>query len=43
LNQGKIPASRLAYKGYGDTQPIAPNTTEEGKKENRRTEVKIIE
>jgi len=42
VNEGKVPAARLTYKGYGDTQPIAPNTTEKGKQENRRTEVKII-
>lgn len=37
-----ISADRLAYKGYGDTQPVASNDTEEGKKENRRTELKIV-
>lgn len=37
-----IAAERLAYKGYGDTQPVASNDTEEGKAMNRRTEVKII-
>ncbi|BDS15134.1 OmpA family protein [Aureispira anguillae] len=37
-----IAADRLAYKGYGDTQPVASNETEEGKKENRRTELKIV-
>jgi outer membrane protein OmpA-like peptidoglycan-associated protein/YHS domain-containing protein len=41
INLG-IPASRLTYQGYGSTQPVAPNTTEEGKAQNRRTEVKII-
>ena len=38
----KIPADRLVYKGYGKTQPIAPNTTDEGRQKNRRTEFKII-
>lgn len=37
-----IAASRLSYKGYGDTQPIADNTTEEGRALNRRTEFKVI-
>ncbi len=38
-----IPTDRLSYVGYGDTQPIAPNTTEAGKAKNRRTEVKIVQ
>ncbi len=33
-----IAANRLAYKGYGDTNPKADNATEEGRKQNRRTE-----
>jgi outer membrane protein OmpA-like peptidoglycan-associated protein/tetratricopeptide (TPR) repeat protein len=37
-----IPAARLVYKGYGETQPIAPNTTDENKAKNRRTEFMII-
>lgn len=35
-------ASRLSFKGYADTQPIADNKTEAGKKMNRRTEFKIV-
>ncbi len=37
-----IAANRIETKGYGDTQPIAPNTDAEGRQENRRTEVRII-
>jgi outer membrane protein OmpA-like peptidoglycan-associated protein/tetratricopeptide (TPR) repeat protein len=42
LIESKIDASRLVYKGYGKTQPIAPNDTDEGRGKNRRTEFKII-
>jgi len=42
LINNKIDPQRLVYKGYGKTQPIAPNTTEEDRSKNRRTEFKII-
>lgn len=38
-----VPAGRLEYKGYGNTSPVGDNITSEGRKLNRRTEVKIIE
>jgi len=37
-----IAAARLSSKGFGETQPVADNKTEEGRGKNRRTEVKII-
>ena len=37
-----IQASRLVYKGYGETQPIASNDNDEDRSKNRRTEFKII-
>ena len=40
LGQG-ILKDRLTYKGYGQTQPIATNDTDEGRQLNRRTEFKI--
>ncbi|WP_258104552.1 OmpA family protein [Marinoscillum sp. MHG1-6] len=38
-----VPAERLKYKGYGETTPIADNSTAEGKAKNRRTEFEIVE
>jgi outer membrane protein OmpA-like peptidoglycan-associated protein len=37
-----VEPSRLSYKGYGATQPVAENTTEEGRAKNRRTELKVV-
>jgi OmpA-OmpF porin, OOP family len=37
-----IPASRLKANGYGAEQPVAENSTEKGKQQNRRTEVRIL-
>lgn len=37
-----IDASRLIYKGYGDTKPAATNNTNEGRAQNRRIEFKIL-
>lgn len=42
LIANKVDASRLVYKGYGKTQPIAPNDNEDSRSKNRRTEFKII-
>ncbi len=36
-----IDATRLTYKGYGDTAPLVPNDSPEHKQMNRRTEFKI--
>lgn len=33
---------RILYKGYGETNPIDSNDTEEGRANNRRTEFKVI-
>jgi len=35
----KIDGNRLTTKGFGDTVPAAPNTTPEGRQQNRRVEL----
>lgn len=41
IEQG-IPSDKLTYKGYGETDPVASNDTEEGRQENRRVEFKVM-
>ena len=40
--KGAIVATRISYKGYGDTKPKAPNDSPENKAKNRRTELKVL-
>lgn len=42
LIAAKVKVERLVYKGYGEGQPIAPNTNDENRALNRRTEFMII-
>jgi cytochrome c oxidase subunit 2 len=42
LTNNGIDGARLQALGYGQTKPVADNATEEGRKENRRTEFKIL-
>ena len=37
-----ISRRRLKYKGYGKRQPIATNSSKEGRKKNQRVEIKIL-
>jgi len=37
-----VPSQQLVYKGYGKSQPLESNNTEQGRATNRRTEIKII-
>ncbi len=37
-----IQATRLTYKGYGESTPIDSNQTPDGRAKNRRTEFKVI-
>ncbi len=41
LGEG-IPMNRVTYRGKGVTEPIASNDTEEGRAQNRRTEMNIV-
>ena len=40
-DNGQVDAARLKAKGYGESKPIAENTSEEGKQTNRRVEFLI--
>lgn len=42
LQSKGIDPKRLSGKGFGEANPIAPNTTEEGRAQNRRTELTVL-
>ena len=41
VDVGGIDRTRLTYKGYGFTRPVAPNDTEANMQKNRRTDIYI--
>ncbi len=43
LTKGGVEAVRIISNGFGSTKPIAPNSTPEGRAQNRRVEFKIVE
>lgn len=38
----KIAPERLVARGYGEAEPIAPNTTEARRRQNRRVELRLL-
>lgn len=39
IKTGGISAERLTAVGYGDSKPVSPNSTDEGRAQNRRVEI----
>jgi OOP family OmpA-OmpF porin len=37
-----IKSSRITVVGYGESRPVADNSTASGKAKNRRTEVRVL-
>lgn len=42
LTNSGVQRERLATRGFGESQPVASNSTEEGRAANRRVEIKIV-
>ncbi len=38
-----VDGKRIRFKGYGSTQPVSPNDTEDNRSRNRRVEYKIVD
>lgn len=41
ISQG-IDANRMVAKGFGESNPVADNSTPQGKAQNRRTEIRVL-
>ena len=42
LSSHGVQSARLGTRGFGETQPVASNDTEDGRAANRRVEIKIV-
>ncbi|MEW6417630.1 MAG: OmpA family protein [Nitrospirota bacterium] len=42
IEEGRIEAKRITTIGYGESNPVASNETEEGRAKNRRVEILIL-
>jgi len=42
LVKAGLPAARFTATGFGATQPLVPNDSEQGKAQNRRIEFKVM-
>jgi len=41
-HHASIDSGRLLAKGYGESEPVADNDTKEGRQQNRRVEIKVL-
>jgi outer membrane protein OmpA-like peptidoglycan-associated protein/Tol biopolymer transport system component len=42
IQLGGVAADRLTYRGFGESQPLESNDTDEGRQRNRRTEFELV-
>ena len=42
VQKGQVPDGCIITSGFGQTRPIAPNTTAAGRQKNRRVEVRLL-
>jgi outer membrane protein OmpA-like peptidoglycan-associated protein len=42
LSMRGVARARMGIRGFGETQPITSNETEEGRSQNRRVEIKVV-
>ena len=42
LSSQGVSAARIRSQGFGETMPVADNATEDGRRRNRRVEIKIV-
>ncbi|WP_299821485.1 OmpA family protein [uncultured Pontibacter sp.] len=42
ITSNGIGKERIRYKGYGETKPVKPNTSEENRQRNRRIEMRVL-